>query len=369
MSKSAKDALAAQLDALMGKERDVPVEKRTNRRINFWDDDVDKYWICGCSPHLILRNSRSDLGVWDKVQDEDAKAAWDVLPQEEKDKYGYEYELMRFLEQLVADLDKSIRRHQEKLKQEQSGKKFNLSKETQAQVLKDLLPVLRSSLIKTSAKVDALAQQIKELHQKAQALGDEGEVDGSLKAMGEVEELTKQKETLENPIFPGKEKVMEVCEICCNFMANTDSEVSNSSQGGASCWKATSGKVKYMQYACLTCKKGWAQIREKLKELRAMHDGKGPPPPPPKRKERERDNDRDRRDRSRERGKDRSRERDRHRDYRDRDRRDDRRDRYRDYDRDRDRNRDRSRERDGSRERDRSKERDRHKDRDYRDSR
>lgn len=52
--------------------------------------------------------------------------------------------------------------------QEQSGKKFQLSKETQAQVLKALLPVLRSSLIKTSAKVDALAQQIKELHQKAQ---------------------------------------------------------------------------------------------------------------------------------------------------------------------------------------------------------
>jgi len=217
--------------------------------------------------------------------------------------------------------------------QEQSGKKFQLSKETQAQV-------------------DALAQQIKELHQKAQALGDEGEVDGSMKAMSEVEELTKQKETLENPIFPGKEKVMEVCEICCNFMANTDSEVRKAEH--------LAGKQH----------QGWFQIREKLKELRAMHDGKGPPPPPPKRKERERDNnDRDRRERSRERGKDRSRERDRHRDYRDRDRRDDRRDRYRDYDRDRDRNRDRSRERDRSKERDRSRDRDRHKDRDYRDSR
>ncbi len=29
------------------------------------------------------------------MQDDDAKAEWDALPQEKKDEYGYEYELFR----------------------------------------------------------------------------------------------------------------------------------------------------------------------------------------------------------------------------------------------------------------------------------
>ena len=29
-------------------------------------------------------------------------------------------------------------------------------------------------------------------------------------------------------VTAGKEKVMEVCDVCCNFMANTDSEVRKS---------------------------------------------------------------------------------------------------------------------------------------------
>ena len=52
---------------------------------------------------------------------------------------------------------------------------------------------------------------------------------------------------------------MEVCDICCNFMANTDSEVRKSEH--------LAGKQH----------KGWEAIREHLTLLKAMNDGKGPP--------------------------------------------------------------------------------------------
>lgn len=50
-------------------------------------------------------------------------------------------------------------------------------------------------------------------------------MDQSMALMQQAEALKVKKEALENPQFPGKEKVMDVCEICCNFMSNTDSEV------------------------------------------------------------------------------------------------------------------------------------------------
>eukprot|EP00288_Rhodomonas_lens_P014131 CAMPEP_0177704812 /NCGR_PEP_ID=MMETSP0484_2-20121128/8385_1 /TAXON_ID=354590 /ORGANISM="Rhodomonas lens, Strain RHODO" /LENGTH=237 /DNA_ID=CAMNT_0019216219 /DNA_START=70 /DNA_END=779 /DNA_ORIENTATION=+ len=235
---AAKAALAAQLDALMGKERDVPVDKRQNKKLTHEDEEVDKYWLCGLSPYILFRNTRSDLGVWDKITDDDAKASWDALPQEKKDEFGYEYDLMRFLEQLVTDLDKTIKRHQDKLEVDKKTRVINLSKETQAQV-------------------DALAKEINELQASAQKLGEEGDVDESMKAMAKVEELKTKKEGLENPTFPGKEKVMEVCDVCCNFMANTDSDVRRAEH--------LAGKQH----------QGWEQIRTKLKELKEMNDGAG----------------------------------------------------------------------------------------------
>ena len=44
------DETRALLDQLMGRERDIPVEKRTNRVRRVWDDDICKPYLCGaCS--------------------------------------------------------------------------------------------------------------------------------------------------------------------------------------------------------------------------------------------------------------------------------------------------------------------------------
>ena len=59
----------------------------------------------------------------------------------------------------------------------------------------------------------------------AQTAGEEGLVDQSVALNQQAEVLRVKKDALENPQFPGKEKVMDVCEVCCNFMSNTDSEV------------------------------------------------------------------------------------------------------------------------------------------------
>ena len=254
-----------------------------------------------------------------------AKAEWDALSQEKRDEWGFDYELCEYLRGLVEKLDLQIKRARDKLASEQN-QKIALAPATQAQV-------------------DELAAQIKALQEEANTLGEAGEVDESMKKMAAVEEIKKKKEVLENPQFPGKEKIMEVCDICCNYMANTDSEVRKAEH--------LAGKQH----------KGWEAIREKLTEMQALNDGRGPPRrrrdlkeliaehggggkgegdsdkkeprSSDKRRSRSREKDRDadrRRDDDRRRRDDDRRDRDRyessrysssHRDYRDRDRRDD----------------------------------------------
>ena len=58
--------------------------QRLNRIIKFNDEEVDKFFIAGLSPYVIFRNTRSDLGLWEKITDDDAKEVWDALPQDKK---------------------------------------------------------------------------------------------------------------------------------------------------------------------------------------------------------------------------------------------------------------------------------------------
>lgn len=52
-----------------------------------------------------------------------------------------------------------------------------------------------------------LSAEIKELQAQSQAAGENGDVDASMAMQKQAEALLAQKDTLENPQFPGKEKV------------------------------------------------------------------------------------------------------------------------------------------------------------------
>lgn len=88
-------SMAEMLDQLMGQERDVPLEHRTNRVRQFHDDDVCKFYLCGLDLHLF-RNTRSADELarhvherdFARVQDNNLKAVWEELPDDQKVKYG-----------------------------------------------------------------------------------------------------------------------------------------------------------------------------------------------------------------------------------------------------------------------------------------
>uniref|UniRef100_A0A8C5VYW6 Luc7-like protein n=1 Tax=Microcebus murinus TaxID=30608 RepID=A0A8C5VYW6_MICMU len=202
---------AAQLlDELMGRDRNLaPDEKRSNVR---WDhESVCKYYLCGFCPAELFTNTRSDLGPCEKIHDENLRKQYEKSSRFMK--VGYERDFLRYLQSLLAEVERRIRRGHARLalsqNQQSSGAAGPTGKnEEKIQVLTD--------------KIDVLLQQIEEL-------GSEGKVEEAQGMMKLVEQLKEERELLRSTTstiesFAAQEKQMEVCEVCGAFLIVGDAQ-------------------------------------------------------------------------------------------------------------------------------------------------
>lgn len=277
---SARDAMRAMMDGLMGASRDLTEDEKVRTRKDYDDPSLDKYHLCACSPYELLSETKNERMLpqsgWGKQQDTGLQRDFMALPQDERDKYGFEYDLQQLLRTLVNQLESQIETEKMKIKQEEQ-----LPPEFQQQV----------------AELDT---KIKELQDAAMVAGENGDVDQSAQCHEEAQKLVIQKQGIETTHKP-KARRDYVCPVSGAVYSSGDIETKS---------RLEEGKLF----------NGWTKMREKLKELDARD------PPPPCKAHSSRDAPRDRDDR---------------RDSRRDDRRDDRRDRYDDSRRDRDRDRDR----------------------------
>lgn len=128
-------------------------------------------------------------------------------------KVGYERDFLRYLQSLLAEVERRIRRGHARLalsqNQQSSGAAGPTGKnEEKIQVLTD--------------KIDVLLQQIEEL-------GSEGKVEEAQGMMKLVEQLKEERELLRSTTstiesFAAQEKQMEVCEVCGAFLIVGDAQ-------------------------------------------------------------------------------------------------------------------------------------------------
>ena len=84
----------------------------------FHDDDVCKYHLCGFCPYEEFDKTRTDYGPCPSVHDDRSKGQWEALSDEERAKYPYERELKKWLDKMVDDLGKKVKRNQDRLDSE-----------------------------------------------------------------------------------------------------------------------------------------------------------------------------------------------------------------------------------------------------------
>jgi len=150
----------------------------------------------------LFVNTRSDLGECKKIHDEELRRQWDACT--EKEKFRYEDEYIRYLEKLVADLERKMKKSQSTLNRRKTKDENNLM---------------------DSAQLEQLDKRSEELFKTMAKYSEENQLEEANKTMAELEELKKQKKELTDKIESGsQEKRMELCQICGAYLVIGDTE-------------------------------------------------------------------------------------------------------------------------------------------------
>ncbi|XP_028311451.1 luc7-like protein 3 [Gouania willdenowi] len=305
---------AAQLlDELMGRDRNLaPDEKRANVR---WDDEsVCRYYLCGFCPAELFTNTRSDLGPCEKIHDENLRKVYEKSSRFMKE--GYERDFLRYLQSLLAEVERRIRRGHARLALSQAQQNAGQGPSPSG---------------KNEEKASVLTEKIEDLVAQIEELGSEGRVEEAQGMMKLVEQLKEERELLSSTpstieSFAAQEKQMEVCEVCGAFLIVGDAQ------------SRVDDHLMGKQHM------GYAKIKSTVEELKEKLHRRSEEPPdenPVLKKDRE-DREREREEREKKRKEEEEKEKEREKERE----KEKERERVRERDRDRDRDRERERDRD-----------------------
>jgi hypothetical protein len=240
------DLMREQMDELMGKNRNMALDEQQQQSKeqafqDFSDPTVDKYYLCGCSPYELLKGTKSESfpqlerDGFLRERSEGMRMRWEVLPQEERDRYGYERDLYELLTSLVEEQDRRVARLRERY-----------DRENNQEVAVD--PELKR-------EIEELKEQIVELQTQSEVLAEEGSVDEAVQVHAKAATMQIRLTELERRAQGREPKKQYVDDVSGLVYSSTDNE--------ARIADLQAGR----QY------KAWKAIREKLIELRA-----NPPP-------------------------------------------------------------------------------------------
>lgn len=218
------------LDKLFGPDRNLPSSQQNKTKRNFFDKEVCKYFLASLCPYYeLFKNTKSDLGPCkSKFHDTRLKEEYNALSDDEKNRFGYERDLVRKLKELVREMDRKIAKNKQRADEENKPK---IMSEDQQKMIHDL-----------TKNMNLLAES-------SETLGELGKVDQSLQNAQEFEKTKLERELLEQRFKYPCGRIMFVCDVCGVFINSTDNEARRADH--------YNGK----QYL------GWKVIREKLSKL------------------------------------------------------------------------------------------------------
>jgi hypothetical protein len=147
------------LDMLMGKDRDLPPEKKAEMAAKqLWKDpSVCQYHLCGFCPHEIFTNTKSAIGQCKLNHDDLLRTQFQNEPPQVR--YKTELDFLRFLERLCADVDSRINRGKGRLSRTLKPNSDD--------------PEFR----KREEQILEIAKSISALLKEMESLGEEGKID------------------------------------------------------------------------------------------------------------------------------------------------------------------------------------------------
>ena len=147
-----------------------------------------------------------------KERSEGTRMRWEMLPQEEKDRYGFERDLYELLVALVEEQDRRVARLRERYDRENN------------QVI-EVDPEIKKEL-------ESTREEVTELLTQSEVRGEAGDVDEALKALYRAQSMVGRMSELERKATPRENKKQYVDDVSGLTYTSTDNEARCRSPGG-----------------------------------------------------------------------------------------------------------------------------------------
>ncbi|TDZ15877.1 U1 snRNP-associated protein usp106 [Colletotrichum orbiculare MAFF 240422] len=178
--------------------------------LSMTDPKVCRSFLAGTCPHDLFTNTKQDLGPCPKQHSEALKAEYEALSDNEKKKYGFEYDYMRDLQKYIEDCNRRIETAQRRLE-----KTPDEIRQTNA---------LLKSISELSATISSGTLEV-------EILGEMGEVSRAIDEFYRVRQaqqtkLDREKElkALSDTSGPSGHQKLQVCDVCGAYLSRLDND-------------------------------------------------------------------------------------------------------------------------------------------------
>lgn len=179
-------------------------------QLSLTDPKVCRSYLVGTCPHDLFTNTKQDLGACPKVHSEALKAEYEALPEQEKKRYGFDYDYMRDLQKYIDECNRRIDAAQRRL--EKTPDEIR-----QTNVLLKAISDLGRSIENGLLEVEILG----EIGEVGRALDEYFKVKQNIAAKAERERELK---ALSDTSGPSGHQKLQVCDVCGAYLSRLDND-------------------------------------------------------------------------------------------------------------------------------------------------
>ncbi|CCC09810.1 hypothetical protein SMACR_03366 [Sordaria macrospora] len=179
-------------------------------QLSLTDPKVCRSYLVGTCPHDLFTNTKQDLGPCSRVHSEALKAEYESLPEQDKKKYGFDYDYMRDLQKYIDECNRRIDAAQRRLeKTPDEIRQTNVL----LKAISDLGTTIATGLLEVEilGELGEVGRAYDELFRVRQAQAQKSEKERELKALSDTS-------------GPSGHQKLQVCDVCGAYLSRLDND-------------------------------------------------------------------------------------------------------------------------------------------------
>lgn len=221
------------LEQLMGEQLMVAPGTHRGPQVAITDPKVCKSYLVGTCPHDLFTNTKQDLGPCPKVHNEALKDEYESADEQQKRKWGFDFDYLRDVQRYVDDCNRRIDQAQRRLE-----KTPDEIRQTNALVISPLITTMMPLAQSQPLTIPPQLKQINELSRsiengllEIQTLGELGSVNTAVTEYFKIRQQKQIKEDRERELKalsdtsgPSGHQKLQVCDVCGAYLSRLDND-------------------------------------------------------------------------------------------------------------------------------------------------